>query len=73
MTREEAKAVIIAAGGEPSDSAWLKYSIPERGKTYCAFPTRHYSEMEAAELKAEVEAYRARSQAMKPQANGAAQ
>lgn len=67
MTRDEAKAAILAAGGEPSDSAWMKYTIPERGKTYCAFPSRHYREMQPSELQAEVEAYRARAQA----ANGA--
>ena len=58
MTRAEAIAEIEAAGGFPSNSAWLKYSIPERSKTFCRFPSKFYGDMEPGTLRREVEEYR---------------
>lgn len=64
MTREQAIREITEAGGVPSNSAFLKYGIPERPH-YCRFPSRAYEEMADGELMVEVRAARV-------QANGRA-
>jgi hypothetical protein len=55
MTREEAEAEVIAAGGVPGKSEWMKYTIPER-PTFHRFLSRHFSEMQPGEIETEVRA-----------------